>query len=200
MPAVYYDHRKFKDSIEFLEQNELKLSLDCLIQLTGETGHYFSEKHWLHLADAADKMEMNKERDFCHKQIKKTLSNLKFKPHFGTSVEKIDGTHFHHYTSDIIKEKWAIERREKDGVERLMDKEGLHFKSNGRNGFFYYVDQKRLAEIEYELGVKGLIIWFDSTDHWSLPNKLSLTTMEKLKIKTDIEKWANKTKTAIEFD
>lgn len=200
LPAVYNDHRQLKNSNDFLQQNELGLALDSLIELTEETGHYFSDKYWLDLADAADKMEMNKERDFCRQQIRKTEKDLKFKVSFGSTVEKIDDTQFQHYTSEKIKNKWANERREKDNVDQIMNNDGLHFKSHGRNGFFYFVDKGRLAEIEYELGINGLIIWFNSTDNWAVPDKLPLTTDEKMTIKTEIEKWADRTKNAIEFD
>ncbi|MFD1096121.1 hypothetical protein [Salegentibacter chungangensis] len=200
LPAIYNDHRQLKNSNDFLQQNELGLALDSLIQLTEETGHYFSDKYWLDLAVAADKMEMNKERDFCRQQIRKTEKDLKFKISFGSTVEKIDDTHFQHYTSEILKDKWANERREKDNIDQIMNNDGLHFKSHGRNGFFYFVDKGRLAEIEYELGVNGLVIWFNSTDYWAKPNKLHLTRDEKLIIKTEIAKWADKTKNAIEFD
>lgn len=200
LPGVYNDHRQLTASIEFLKQNELGLALDSLIELTEETGHYFSDKYWLDLADAADQMEMIKERDFCRQQIRKTEKDLKFKVSFGSTVDKKDDTHFQHYISEKTKDKWAKERREKDNVEQLMNNDGLHFKTHGRNGFFYYVDKGRLAEIEYELGVNGLIIWFNSTNNWAKPNQLPLTTDEKLTIKTEIEKWADKTKNAIDFD
>lgn len=200
LPADYNDHRQLKDSIEFLKQNELGLALDSLIELTEETGHYFSDKYWLDLADAADKMEMDKERDFCRQQIRKTEKDLKFKVSFGSTVDKIDDTHFQHFISEKTKDEWAKERRDKDNLEQLMNKDGLHFKSHGRNGFFYFIDKGRLAEIEYELGVNGLIIWFNATDNWAKPNKLQLTTDEKLTIKTEIEKWAEKTKNSIDFD
>ena len=200
MPAVYSNHRQLKNSNDFLQQNELGLALDSLLELTEETGHYFADKYWLDLADAADKMEMNKERDFCRQQIRKTEKDLKFKVSFGSTVEKIDDTHFQHYTSEKIKDKWANERREKDNVDQILNNDGLHFKSHGRNGFFYFVDKGRLAEIEYELGVNGLIIWFNSTDNWGVPDKLPLTTNEKMTIKTEIEKWAERTKNAIDFD
>tara|TARA_R110002012_G_scaffold321359_1_gene548837 strand:- start:1750 stop:2433 length:684 start_codon:yes stop_codon:yes gene_type:complete len=200
LPAVYSNHRQLKNSNDFLQQNELGLALDSLLELTEETGHYFADKYWLDLADAADKMEMNKERDFCRQQIRKTEKDLKFKVSFGSTVEKIDDTHFQHYTSEKIKDKWANERREKDNVDQILNNDGLHFKSHGRNGFFYFVDKGRLAEIEYELGVNGLIIWFNSTDNWGVPDKLPLTTNEKMTIKTEIEKWAERTKNAIDFD
>lgn len=200
MPAVYNDNRQLKKSNGFLQQNELGLALESLIELTEETGHYFSDKYWFDLADAADKMEMNKERDFCRQQIRKTEKDLKFKVSFGSTVEKINETHFQHYTSEKIKDKWAAERREKDNVDQIMNNDGLHFKSHGRNGFFYFVNKGRLAEIEYELGVNGLIIWFNSTDNWAFPDKLPLTTTEKITIKIEIEKWSDRTKNAIEFD
>lgn len=200
LPSVYNDHRQLKNSNAFLQQNELGLSLDSLIELTEETGHYFSDRFWLDLADAADKMEMNKERDFCCQQIRKTEKDLKFKLSFGSSVEKIDDTHFQHYISEKTKDTWANERRDKDNVDQIMNIDGLHFKSHGRNGFFYFVDRGRLAEIEYELRVNGLIIWFNSTDNWAVPDKLPLTRDEKMTIKTEIEKWADRTKNAIEFD
>ena len=76
----------------------------------------------------------------------------------------------------------------------------MHLKSHGRSGFLYITDNGKIAEVEFELGMNGLILYFDGLTNWSLPTKQILTKDEKQKIKNDIINWATKTKNAIEFD
>jgi hypothetical protein len=73
-------------------------------------------------------------------------------------------------------------------------------KSHGRSGFLYITENRKIAELEFELGMNGLILYFSSLTNWSLPTKQMLTTQEKQKIKIDISNWAAGTKNAIEFD
>jgi len=82
----------------------------------------------------------------------------------------------------------------------LLTKEGVHLKSHGRSGFLYFTENRKIAEVEFELGVNGLILHFNSLKNWSLPTKQILTVDDKHKIKNDIINWATKTKNSIEFD
>ena len=102
--------------------------------------------------------------------------------------------------SEKLKEEWATERREKDKVQELFTKEGVHLKSHGRSGFLYITDNGKIAEVEFELGINGIIIYFNSLTNWTLPSKQPLTDNEKTKIKINITNWATKTKNVIEFD
>ncbi|TCC89194.1 hypothetical protein EZ428_15950 [Pedobacter frigiditerrae] len=200
MPDFYKTHSQFINCVEFLDNREWELALDSLIELANETEHYFSEDFWLGLADAADKMDLTDEAKYCRKQINRNERDIKLKTPFGWTTIKFDDTHFQHHISEKLKEEWAIERREKGKVQELIAKEGVHLKSHGRSGFLYITDNGRIAEVEFELGMNGLIMYFNSLTNWSLPTKQTLTANEKQKIKIDINNWATKTKNAIEFD
>ncbi|MGX7687816.1 hypothetical protein ACWA1C_11675 [Flectobacillus roseus] len=76
----------------------------------------------------------------------------------------------------------------------------MHLKSHGRSGFLYITDNGRIAEVEFELGMNGLIFYLNSLTNWSLPTKQILTVDDKQKVRNDIINWATKTKNAIEFD
>lgn len=200
MPDFYKSHRQFINSVEFLEHNELELALDSLVELADETEHYFSEDFWLGLADSADKMGLSEKANYCRKQIKRNEQDIKSKTPFGWTTVKFDDTLFQHYISEKLKEEWTTERREKDNVQKLIRKEGVHLKSHGRDGFLYITDRGRIAEVAFELEVNGFILYFNSLTDWSLPIKQPLTADDKQKIKIDIKNWAAKTKNEIEFD
>jgi hypothetical protein len=200
MPDFYRTHKQFIDCVEFLEHREWGLALDSLIELANETEHYFSEDFWLGLTDAADKMGLTDKANYCRKQIKRNEKDVKSKTPFGWTTIKFDDTHFQHHISEKLKEEWATERREKDKVQELLTKEGVYLKSHGRSGYIYYVANCKIAEIDFELGVNALILYFSRTRNWELPKQIPLTTEEKQKIRIDIINWANKTNNAIEFD
>lgn len=200
MPDFYRTHRQFINCVKYLDKREWELALDSLIDLADETEHYFSEDFWLGLAYASDQMGLTDKANYCRKQIKRNEKDIKSKTQFGWTTIKFDDTHFQHHISDKLKEEWATERREKDKVQDLLSKEGVHLKSHGRSGFLYITDNGKIAEVEFELGMNGLILYFNSLTSWALPTKRKLSTDEKQKIKIDINNWATKTKNAIEFD
>jgi hypothetical protein len=200
MPEFYGTHRQFINCVEFLDNREWELALDSLIELADETEHYFSEDFWLGLADAGDKMDLKDKANYCRKQIKRNEKDIKSKTPFGWTTIKFDDTHFQHHISEKLKEEWATERRKKDNVQELLTKQGVHLKSHGRSGYIYYVANGKIAEIDFELGVNALILFFSRTINWELPQKLPLNTEEKQNIRIDIINWATKTNNAIEFD
>ncbi|MEQ7799760.1 hypothetical protein ABDJ41_08085 [Pedobacter sp. ASV1-7] len=79
MPEFYKTHKQFIDSVEFLENREWELSLDSLIELADETEHYFAEDFWLGLADAAEKMNLITQANYCRKQIDLNTEDIKSK-------------------------------------------------------------------------------------------------------------------------
>jgi len=200
MPDFYRTHRQFINCVDFLENREWELALDSLIELAEETEHYFSEDFWLGLADAADKMVLTVKSKYCRNQIKRNEEDIKSKTPFGWTTIKFDDTHFQHHISEKLKEAWVTERHEKDKVQELLTKDGVHLKSHGRSGFLYITNNVKIAEVEFELGINGLMLYFNSLTDWSLPTKQILTVDEKQKIKSDINNWATNTKNAIEFD
>ena len=200
MPEFYKTHRQFTDGVEFLEHREWELALDRLIELADETGHYFAEDFWLDLADTADKMNLKDKASYCREQINRNLEDIKSKTPFGWTTIKLDDNHFQHHISEKLKEELATEIRKKDKVDELLRHEGVHLKSHGRSGFLYITEKGKIAEVEFQFGVNGLNLYFNSLTNWSLPTKQILTVDDKLKIKNDIIKWSTHTKNAIEFD
>ena len=200
MPDFYKTHKQFINCVEYLNHREWELALESLIELADETEHYFSEEFWFGLADSAEKMHLPDKADYCKKQIKKNEQDIKSKTPFGWTTIKYDDTLFQHHISEKLKEEWSTTRREKDNVHELLKKEGVHLKSQGRSGFLYISEKGKIAEVEFELGINGLILYFDSLTNWSLPTKQILSVDEKQKIKIDINNWAIKTRNAIEFD
>jgi hypothetical protein len=199
MPEHYSTHRQFKNSVEYLAHREWGLALDSLLELADESGDYFSEEFWSALGDAADKMGLKEEADYCREQIKRNKREINSKTPFGWTTRKIDDTHFQHYISDKLKTEWENERREKDRVWSLTDKEGIHLKSHGRGGFIYLVDKGRIAEIDFELGINGLILFFEKIDHWTIPTKIKMTKEERNKIKQRLTAWSTETRNPMEF-
>jgi len=200
MPGFYKSQRQFINCIDFLDNREWELALDSLIELADETGHYFSEEFWQGLSVSASKMNLHDQVKYCRKQLDRNAKDVKSKTPFGWTTIKIDDTHFQHHISEKLKDEWATDRRKKDKVEKLIDKDGVHLKSHGRSGFLYVSDKGRIAEIEFELGMEGLILYFNSLTDWSLPTKQSLDSVEKEMIKDMVLNWATKTKNKIEFD
>jgi hypothetical protein len=200
MPDYYKTDIHFKKTIDFLEQHEWELALDTLIELASVSGHYFAEDFWLSLANSADKMSMPERAEFCRKQIDRNLKDLKSKTPFGWTTVKFDNTHFQHHISEKLREEWAFKRRTEDKVLELINQDGIHLKSHGRSGFIYYVDKSRIAEIEFEIGIKGLITYFDSVEHWVLPSRMTMTKGEKGKLKRQLNYWSDKTKNLLDFN
>jgi hypothetical protein len=200
IPEFYKDKIHYKESVEYLEYNEWGLAIDSLIELADESGHYFSNDFWLEVADVADKMNLNEQSNHCRKELEKIQAEVGWNISKGSTVLKIDDTHFEHYYSEKVKDKWTNDRQSKDKVSELLDKNAVHLKSNGRSGYLYIVDDRKIAEVEYELGVNGFIIYFENLSNWILPTIRILTLVEKEKIKSDIINWAAHRKNAIEFD
>jgi hypothetical protein len=201
IPEFYKNQRQYLNATDYLKHGEWGLSLESLIELAVETGHYFSEEYWQRLADIANSMSMSELSNYCLKQIERNQKYLKSKTPFGWTTIKFDDNHFQHYISEKIKENWVAERHERDNVNSLLKNEnGVYLKMNGRSGTIYVIDQRRLAEVDLEIGMSGLLLYFNNTTHWILPLKQVLTIEEKQGIRTSIISWASKTKNSIEFD
>ncbi|NQZ45405.1 MAG: hypothetical protein HRT65_13935 [Flavobacteriaceae bacterium] len=200
IPEFYKNHRQFQSSIEFYEVNELGLVLESLVELADETGHYFSEEFWTELGKAADIMRIDEVGSYCKKQSKKTLKALGYKLPFGWTSHKISENNFQVHISEKLKEGWKTERRLKDGIEKLLTKNGIHISNNGRSGYIYYVENEKLIEFEWELEAGGIRLWFDIENHWCLPAKSELKKEDKSRIKKLIIDWAEQNNEKIEFD
>jgi hypothetical protein len=201
IPDFYKDQREYLYATNYLKHDEWGLSLESLIELAVETDHYFSEEYWQRLADTANSMSLSELSNYCLKQIEHNQKDLKSITPFGWTTIKFDDNHFQHYISEKIKENWVAKRHQRDNVNSLLKKEnGVYLKMNGRSGTIYVIDQDRLAEVDVEIGMSGLLLYFNNTTHWILPLKQALTIEEKQIIRTSIISWASKTKNSVEFD
>jgi len=197
MPALYKNDRQFLNSVEYAAHHEWALALDSLIELAVERGHYFSDSFWLGLADVADKFNQTENAGYCKQQVTKNKEDNVRLP-FGWTSVKIDDT-FQTFISKKLQEEWRADRRKKDKIEDLKLGNGVHLKSDGRSGYLYFSQNGKLAEIELELGISALIVYFSNTTTWILPKEKPLTNSDKQMIKGEIITWAAKTKNAIEF-
>ena len=200
IPEFYKNHKQFKNSIEFYEKKEFGLALESLVELTDETEHYFSQEFWTELSKAANTMEMNKVASYCKKQSKNTLKDLGYKLPFGWTTYKISENNFKVHISEKLKGEWKTERWKKDGIEKVLNKNGIHFSNKGRNGYIYFIENGKLIEFEWELEIGGIRLWFESENYWYLPTKSDLKKEDKLRIKNLIIEWAEQHKKTIVFD
>lgn len=200
MPDKYVQKRQFINCKMYLEHNELGLALDSLVELTSETNHYFSEEFWQEIKKAAKEMGMENAVKYSEKQLKRNATDLNSMTPFGWTTLKVDDTHYQSFISKKLQNEWTAERRKKDKIEKILTIDGIHCKSHGRSGYIYFVKNRQVAEVEYELGVGGLILWFASVDSWVIPIEKELDKGEKEELKNAIIGWSNKTKNTIEFE
>ncbi len=129
---------------------------------------------------------MTEYSNFCSDQIKLTGNKINWKITKGSTVNKIDDTHYEHYYSQKIKDGWNEKRRTKDNLKSFIHEEGFHITGPNRSGTIYYISEGRVFEIFWEL-FNGqpfdISLSFDSLDSWALPTKQLLTSEEKGEIK-----------------
>lgn len=192
VPEFYRSSKHFKNSKELLENNEWGLALDSLIEMANESGHYFSETFWLDLATCADKMQMTDQANYCRQQIIKNEQELSTKTPKGWTTIKLDETHYEHEIAELVKDKWASERHQKDKLNELLTHNGFHLKSHGRAGIIYYIDNGKVLEISYEIsGVPqyDLLPYFDNIETWAIPNGEPLHAKQKAEIRQQLIAW-----------
>lgn len=192
IPDIHKDSKHFKDSKEFLHNNEWGLALNSLVEMANESGHYFSETFWLDLANCADKMQMTSQANYCRQQIALTEKEIGFKISNSSTVVKIDSNHFEHYTAEIVKDKWKNERRDKDKLNDLLKKNGFYIKYHGRGGMIYYIDNGKVLEIDFEMSaVKqyDLLLNFDNLKSWSIPKDEPFAFKEQSAIREKLLEW-----------
>jgi hypothetical protein len=192
VPDIHKDSKHFKDSKEFLHNNEFGLALDSLVEMADESNHFFSENFWLDLANCADIMQMATQANYCRQQIEKNEKEIRFKISNGSTVVKIDNNHFEHYTAEIVKDKWKNERRQKDKLNVLLKKNGFYIKNHGRGGMIYYIDNGKVLEIDFEMsGVPqyDLLLYFDNLKGWAIPKNEPFAFKEQSEIRERLLEW-----------
>lgn len=90
------------------------------------------------------------------------------------------------------KNKWSADRRIKDKVSNLINKNGFHQINEGRAGTFYYVKDSKVCEFFYEMSAVqefDILVWFEELNEWFLPEQHSITEKEKDNIKMEFIEW-----------
>jgi len=201
IPDIYKNQRQYINANEFLAHHEWRLTLESLIGLVDETEHYFSNEFWDRLFSLASQMNLMEIKQHCVEQKNRNELDLKSGiPSYGSTMVKYSDTLFQHYYAEKIKDKWITERHVKDNVKDLLKKDGAHLKMHGGVGTLYIVDRGRLAEIDLEMGMQGLLMYFKDMSYWYLPTKQLITEQERQAIKEMITTWALQSKNVIEFD
>jgi|SRR6478609_1842931 len=146
IPDFYKDSKHFKDSEEFINQNELGLALDSLIEMANESGHYFSEDFWNSLVVCADKMQMFQQLDYCKQQIVRNQNELHSNPLKGWTTIKLDDTHFQHHIAEASKKDYGNTNEQTQGSSILITTKKLEIfqKYGGSSGGYDYVSKKHL--------------------------------------------------------
>ncbi|WP_343532976.1 hypothetical protein [Pedobacter sp.] len=96
--------------------------------------------------------------------------------------------------SEENRDKWRNERWEKHGILKLLRKDGFTFKSDGRSGYIYYIEQGTLVEIYVEMsGVKryDMLVYFDEKLK-RFPSESILNNDEKEILKEKLLSWFEK--------
>jgi hypothetical protein len=199
IPDFYFQQPQYGDCIEFLDNHEWELALNCLIELAEGTGHYFSEEFWTELSQAAKKMNLFEKSTYCLKQVDQNKQNCGSGTPFGWTTIKLDENHFQHHISQRLKNDWAADRRAKDRIYEWLEKDGVYSRGPSRAGCIYYSEKGKMAEVEYELGANAVILYLRLLKNWILPEQITLTNLEKQRIKDAIIEWAKK-KDAIDVD
>lgn len=200
IPEFYNTQRQYKNFIEFLENNEYELCLESLLEICDETNHYFSTEYWNIIKEIANQIKKESIVKYCKNQIERNRIEINWKLPLGFTINKVDDNYYQTFTSKKNTANWNSNRRIIDKVLDLKSQNGIHNKSKGRNGYLYYVENGKIAEIEYELEVGGLAMFFRNTNNWFYPNEVELSLEEKEIIKAQIINWSKETKNAIVFD
>lgn len=199
-PENYYSESQYKNFIGFAEAGEYELALNSLIELSKETNHYFSNDYWNVIIEIAEYLNLISVKKSAEKQIKRNHKDISWKLPLGITTNKVNETLYQSFTSKVVSDKWKEKRRKEDNVGNLVNQNGIHYKPKGRNGHFYAVENGKIAEVEYEIDLNGLLLFFRNTNSWFYPVEIELQPTEKEKIKADIEEWSKKTKNNLVFD
>ncbi len=200
IPECYHSQRQYENFLSFYDNNEYQLCLESLVELCEETNHYFSIEYWMIIKELAEKMKINSIENYCENQIERNKREINWKLPLGFTTNKIDNKHYETFISKTNTEDWNSKRRISDKVISLKNENGIHNKYKGRNGHLYYVENGKIAEIEYELEVGGFVMFFRNTKKWFYPNEIELSIEEKKKIKEHIINWSKESGNAIIFD
>jgi hypothetical protein len=112
----------------------------------------------------------------------------------GTETKVHNNTYFLNIPQEQ-KDKSTSEKHERDNVNKLIKKDGFYDKPHGRSGTIYHVNDGKLCEIDYEISGAAyydILIYFDSTKEWLLPERRALSSVERTVISEKLKLWLAK--------
>ena len=118
-------------------------------------------------------------------------------------IERISKDLYVHHISDETKREWNEKRRSKDKVYELIESNGFHHRKDGMVGTIYYVQDKKIIEIGYELsGVPESDILLAPMDlrFWNIPEKIEIEKEEQINILEKLRKWLHDEKIRSNID
>ena len=115
---------------------------------------------------------------------------------------KISDNLFIEKIPESVKEKWRRERRNKDNLNSFISENGFHFKPDGRSATIYYIENRKVCELDCEMAVGpdvNIIIYRKSMENWALPKKEKLSLDEKTIFEKSLEIWLKEQKLRPDF-
>ena len=186
VPELHKKHPKWVQCIAYADKAKWASALSSLIEIADSSRFYFSEQFWSIASEAAQLLNRKEETAECQKQITRLKHDQVILP-FGWTSKKNGAGIFEVYISRKLQEDWDTERRRKDGLTSLVNKEGFHFKPHGKMGYVYYVSQGKIAEVEWH---EGEIEGSTFSKYWIYPEKSLLTDEEFQEAYAALKQWA----------
>ncbi|HOZ98081.1 MAG TPA: hypothetical protein PLS07_15225 [Niabella sp.] len=202
IPGKYHSHQHFQEAAHFFAANLFEQTLFSLIDLGTEPNQYFSEDYWNSLSLVASSLGLPQKSEFCLLQKERTKQAIGLKIAKGTTLEKVANGQYKKHISTFVWDQWANSRRQKDGLNAFINKNGFHQKQHGRDGTIYYVEKGRVLEIYCEMsGVPqyDLLLVFEKLNHWSIPKNEPISSEKKSDIKKKLEQWLQNNQTKAEL-
>lgn len=186
VPGLQRNHPKWEQCVAQAGNAKWAKALSSLIEMAVSSEFYFSEQFWTIACETAQVLNRKEQTAECQKQIARLKHDQVTLP-FGWTSKKTGAGIFEAYTSRKLQEDWDTERRRKDGLESLVNKEGFHFKPHGKMGYVYYVNLGRITEVEWH---EGEIEGSTFSKYWVYPEKCLLTDHEYQRIYSELKEWA----------
>ncbi len=190
IPSHFRNSQTYAHIVEYLSHNQLELALKNLVKLGDQPGYFFNNDYWIELAQAAQRLNMQAEYQICQQKLEiNKINNIVL--YKGIVIEKVSDDTYKHYVSDYLTNEKNEERRIKDGLNEIRGTNGFHMRSYGKEGTIYYIINKRVCEVKYQLSRPhgGIIIYRYSYEYWVLPIRQRMSDVEKEVLEKELTEW-----------
>lgn len=196
MPEQHKQTQPFQNCIAYLEKKDYPAAVNSLVELANSTTHYFYREYYEELAQAAAKLGMFGIAEALLQFVEENRRQVRIP--YGWTMGPIQKTDEplvstqETFISAKVRLEYKYQIFENDGAAGLLDKEGFHFKSHGRSGALYYVNNSRLAYADCELTSVGMEVYMPSLACWYLPVVQKMTDEERTQAVDAFRVWNNK--------